>query len=447
MIKKIDNIQHNEVSWNWEWKKELNELKKNINQQNNKVSPGWNKKIESWTRTVTFENWDTYAWQYVNGKKEWQWTFTWKNVGTYKWEWKNDSMEWQWTFTWENWDTYTWEWKSGRREWQWTFTWANWNIYTWEWKNNKIEWQCTLTCANWNTYTWEWKNNKIEWQWTYTYANRDIYKWDFKNGKKEWQWTYTWKNWITYTWEFKNGVAKECKWTLVRQNWDKYVGDVLIDNRGVPIPFYKGYKQWRESQIKSWNPEIRNMQWKYTSGNGFHEYKLTNWSITEKSNDFITMYGDKKPDENRSPERGNIEYTVNYHSANNIEYKVSSWKWRHINRKFDWKNYIFKDSVWKQLKIPSSSNFGEKAALHAANLINCIRYFNETKHWNGKYRYDDKNIYSTLIYYTWYSFWWWISYHETRHETNGTNLCEDIPKHFWWIKWWQLGTWLNNAKW
>jgi hypothetical protein len=38
------------------------------------------------------------------------------------------------------------------------------------------------------------------------------------------------------------------------------------------------------------------------------------------------MYGDKKPDENRSPERGNIEYTVNYHSANNIEYKVSSWK-------------------------------------------------------------------------------------------------------------------------
>ena len=378
MVEKINNVKHKEVSWDQELRKNLNELRKSIEQQNKKTSSEWNKEIENWNRTVTYNNWDVYNWQFVNGKKEWQWTYTWKNWDVYKWEWKNDKMEWQWT-------------RSN----------ANWDVYKWEWKNNKREWQWTKTNANWNLYKWEWKNNK-----------------------REWRWTYTLKIWISYTWEWKNDMPKECKWTIVRKNWDRYDGDILIDKNGVPTPFHKIiYGEWRDEQIKSWNPKIRNMKWTYTKSNGsHHEFKYTNWSISEKSNDFITMYGDNKPDDNRSKERGAIDYRIYYNSANHIKYEISSWK-RRINWEFDWKNYVFKDSKWKELKIPYSSKFDEKAAVHAANLINGIRYFNETKHWNWKYRYDEKNIYATGIEDHYNITSAWVDRSRTT-EGNGTKLCK-----------------------
>ena len=160
-----------------------------------------------------------------------------------------------------------------------------------------------------------------------------------------------------------------------------------------------------------------------------------------KTNSFITMYWDKKPDENRSEERGEILYIVNYTSESHIEYEVTSWKWRSVKRVFDWTKYVFKDDEWQNIiSIPASSEFWEKEALHSGNLINGTRYFNETAHGNRAYRFDDENLYATTMRT--------INHHEgIISEANWTKLIKNVKKHFWWIDAETLAKWLNNAKW
>lgn len=235
----------------------------------------------------------------------------------------------------------------------------------------------------------------------------------------------------------------EWEWVITRPTWEHYEGYILIDDDGEPKPFHKIYQKYIKKHQDLWNTEFlnKNMEWKFTLKNSYHEYRLTNWSISEKTNNFITMYWDKKPDENRSEERGEILYIVNYTSESHIEYKVTSWKWRNVKRVFDWTNYVFKDDEWQNIiSIPASSEFWEKEALHAGNLINGTRYFNETAHGNRAYRFDDENLYATTLQT--------INHHEGMiREANWTKLIKNVKKHFWWIDAWTLAQWLNNAKW
>lgn len=344
-----------------------------------------------------------------------------------------------------------------------------------KWKYIELEWKKYYeNNRNWlwfsiissETYTkelyiWNFKNWKYEWEgkyikyynyWgTYNQTNcKEEFEWNWKNWLKNWEWKETYKTWITYEWERVDDKVKEWKWTMTRpRNWERYVWDFLIDKKDWMLkPFYLVLKSKKKELEEAWEAEHLNkdMEWIRKIGSSYHKYKIINWVLHENATDFITMYGDNKPDEYRSKERWNIEYQVNYTSESHIEYRVTSWKERQVNRKFNWRLYEFMDDAWNTLQIPKSPAFWEKQALHAWNLINCIRYYNETKHYSWKYRFGKWNIYATAYETHGYARWWWISYSEYKTETNWTTLLKDVSKHFGWIEAWTLANWLNKAK-
>ena len=434
-----------ELSELWQYDNEWNfQIKENIQWEDEKwkyIEVRWQKYYENilnWleysiTRDSISNSDLIYLWPVKEGKPEWYWnkyTQRYSYVGLWN---KSIPVSWKLTKFYKNWTI--------ESEY-------NWNVDTTF--NPKWNWICKYY-PSWVIYEWEFKDWIRNGKWKCTYNDGATYEWEWKNWKREWHWIYTYQSWKTYEWEWNNNKFQEWEWIMTRTSWEQYKWYILIDDDGNPQPFYKIYQKYIKRHQDLWDTELlnKNMEWKFTLKNGYHEYRLTNWSISEKTNDFITMYWDKKPDENRSEERGEILYIVNYRSESHIEYKVTSWKWRSVKRKFNWTEYVFKDDEWQSIiSIPASSEFWEKEALHAGNLINGARYFNETAHGNGAYRFDDDdNLRATTTATHWYSSWWGISYHEISHEANWTRLIKEVKKHFWWVDAWALAKWLNNAKW
>ena len=362
-----------------------------------------------------FENWKlkyTYKWTFnPTRQSNWEWI-----VYSYR------SPDWEWTMRWPDENNYT-------------------GMYTWEFKNGKMEWKWKYEFNSWAIYEWEWKNNNREWQWTMTYKGGSIYKWEWKNWKKNWKCEYyKLRNGDTYKYvQWENDKAKASEWELNYANWDTYVWCFLVDRNWMHVPFFKIEEEERPDNIleELWKDQIIST-WKESNGK-IHIFTITKWSIYEEWNGFITMYGDKLPDTHRDNERWDVMYHIDFSSDPTIKYDLTTWG-NEIKWSYEWSSYKFTNKQWKILSLPSS--IWEKWAMHAANLINCLKYLNKSI----KFRFDDKNIYSTSYRTRWYTSWWGIIYHETTTECDGTTLLKDVQKHFWWISAWHLATRLNGDR-
>ncbi len=465
MVKNTEKMDSFEVIWDDEIKDELDELEEKVD-SNISLSEIW-EYDNVWHFVIKEEikwkdekgdyieiRWNKYYDWNWNGDGEWLWYDLRNNRVTgedtlYIWHMKWKLPEWNWTeFYWLLW-RYTGDRKDGTMDGNGYRKFSDGSTFNWLFKEwFPVTWKLEKY-KNWKiSYTYEWgidQNWKFQWPWIKIWESWHIYEWDWKDWKYDWHGILTYPSWTTLEWDWIDDNFKEWYWIEIKKNGEKYEWDFLLDKNGQPKPFcyinedkdINVYRDWKERLIQEWNTQPLseiNMRWKRTFPNGnYHEFKLTNWSISEKSNDFITMYGDNKPDENRSAERWNIEYTVNYSSESHIEYRMASRK-KNITRKLEWWSFKFENKKWETLSIPKVSDvFEERDAMHAANLINSVRHINENAHGNRAYRYDENNLYATTTVTHWYASWWGIAYHEYTKEANGTALLNDVKKHFWWI--------------
>ena len=478
------NIQLSEIwEFNSLWHFNIKEDIKWKDDKWNYIEIRWNKYYDS---KNSIRNWEWLWYNLIDDRSWWSdilyiWNMSWRKL-EWKWikfrdwikfvgDWKNNKMDWYGYRTFNDGSTFDWLWK----EWQpinWTYekhkeNWEREYIYEW-WINEFWEphWYGKCVWENWKEkeYEWDFVDWKYHWHGEIIYSNWHSYKWDFLDWKKHWRGIYSYRDGHTDECEWVNDKPKEWKIIQTRANGEKYVWDFLLDDNWVIRRFYELsdpndkdsptiYQIRRKRQISEWNNQALsniNMEWILTLPDwSHHEFKLTNWSITEESNDFITIYGDKKPDEDRSNERWNIKYTIDYTSDSHIKYIMSSWK-RKITWELKWWAYQFKNKKWDTLSIPKKSNFGDKHAMHAANLINSIRYINANAHGNRKFSYSwDKKLCATTVVYSRANYWCptsaaiaaWPLYTQ---EINSTVLVEDVSLHFWWISAKELANWLNN---
>lgn len=177
--------------------------------------------------------------------------------------------------------------------------------------------------------------------------------------------------------------------------WNTYDGFFLIDSKWEPIPFYHNLEKTKEMIQESWQLEglPKNMHWEYKGKDWKrHKYTLTNSSIKEEWNRFITMYGDEKPNEQRDDERWEVMYFIDYSAEPLRKYELTSWQGHRTTWKFDWNSYKFTNKQWKTLSLPSS--IWEKWAMNIANIINKLIYEYKKHNRTCWFGYDkDKNIY------------------------------------------------------
>ena len=387
-----------------------------------------------------FENWKlkyTYKWTFnPTRQSNWEWI-----VYSYR------SPDWEWTMRWPDENNYT-------------------GMYTWEFKNGKMEWKWKYEFNSWAIYEWEWKNNNREWQWTMTYKGGSIYKWEWKNWKKNWKCEYyKLRNGDTYKYvQWENDKAKASEWELNYANWDTYVWCFLVDRNWMHVPFFKIEEEERPDNIleELWKDQIIST-WKESNGR-IHIFTITKWSISEEWNGFITMYGDKKPNEHRDDERKNVMYHKR-ETSHTKEYDLTTWDYQ-INREFDWANYKFyykKNEInnkrlpynkWKVFSLPSS--IWEKGAMHVANIMNKLIY--EYKNHNREYGFGAGNEWDLL----WQNYapdgvllppsaWGTVNSYSIKPYRNPKlgypkQLSKtQINSSFWWETTDKIATWLNSV--
>ncbi len=413
-------------------------------------------------------------------------TFELSDIGEFNW-WHfiiRDDIKWRddkWNYIEIKWNRY-YQWGLSRNnEWLWYLVERDRSLrsdvlYIWNMRWNIREWFGISYYWKDGKYVGNRKNDKKNWKWTETLLSRWLsYNWEWLEWKKHWKWIYKESDWSTYEWEWDNDKRKEWKWkkygTYITKNWERkpyiYTGDFLYDKNGVLRPFCGNYEEnekneeneenktvyndWRERQENEQNTQALNnihMEWKreFPSNRTRHKYKINNWSISEESNDFITMYGDNKRDEDRSAERWDIRYNINYISESQIEYEMIS-RGRKTTWELEWWIFKFKNKKWKIISIPKDSDFEERDAMHAANLINSVRYINANAHGNRKYRYSVKDgkerLHATKTIVHPVNVGWPVS--PITYDGDWTVLIEDVSLHFWWISAKKLADRLNGC--
>lgn len=464
-----DEINHGiELYELWQYNSEWNfQIKESIKWEDENwkyIIVRWEKYYENITNWLwyligkdTISGFDhVYLWNFGDNWLEWSWIEFSKSF-VFDWEWNNwFPVDWVLTKFNEDWSiksTYIWKIDINYKfQWKWYIEFppeegkSKWCSYRWDFVNWKYEWFWIYTYEEtWEIYEWNWKNWKREWKWKYTYSNWATYEWNWKNWKKEWEWTMIyldswWKPLKTYKWERTNNKPQEWEWTIEYADGRTYKWYILINKHWIPGPFYEIYHDLWEDNLENWEINSlsldKNMEWKLIENWREHLYKLTKWSVSEEWNNFITLYGDKKPNQKWDDERWDIRYEINYSSCPKIEYKLDSRK-QHIERELNWNQYQFKNKKWDILSIQKSSNFWDKAALHTANLINKLIYeFNKNK--NMYTRFDDSIGGEDLCFKELFAVGLWFI------EMNRTTALSTVQQHFWWITAEELAARLNG---
>ena len=381
-------------------------------------------KWENGVKSYGFErlpNGDTFEWSY---SKNWQnWTFIaydkWELRYTYEW-WLDScrNKQWRWICTYKNGEKYDWDWLNWKKHWHGEyFYWDGYSYYDWDWSNWKKHWHGIerLMTSEWERiYDWERYEWKINGKWIMTYPNLDTYEWLFIN-------------------------------------W---------------IPFHRVFNEQQYNYTVWWDmPTKIEWTWTYTHHSNWnkHTYSVSNWALTETSNDFISMYGDHKPNEDRWAKRGTLIYSKKFESENKISYSLKSWWVGPIKWELNGWYYKFTSNSWKILSIPQTSEFWEKWSMHAANIINfCIN--NARENWTNEFDWKGGTLqakqssphWSYLLKSDWnWSTSAWVPTLTTEYEENDidylkkyirdTDILEHVQDHFGWISAEELAKRLNSC--
>lgn len=449
---KDKNIKLKVISDIWEfdgdWKFKMNE---NIETWKDKIGSyivlKWEKYYESSSVSDEFE-WLWYyidKWRYFeNGAPDF-WSENYDANSLYIWHIKEKKANWTWIKYFPSWTEFHWTFEDGCLI-NWKEIRYDWAYYEWEFNGESKEWHWKITYQDWSSYEWDWKNDKREWHWKYTYSDWTIYEWEWLNWRKNWKcekyfvprtWTYYWLEW-------KDGIAKECKWRVEYLDKREYEWDFLVDfskyETWVHEPFFQILPQAQNSYLERWEVlEDKNMDWILKTDSGEHIYKLRKWSIEEKWNEFITMYGDKKPNEHRDAKRWKVMYHIDYITTPIINFDLTTRKHK-TEWKFDWSNYQFENKKWDILSLPSS--IWEKWAMHAANLIN---FFKQSQ-FSWLYTYNDGALYEAVRNKTqivWSSVTGYVQT-STSSRGYGTNLLSNVEEKFGPVSAKELADWLNR---
>ena len=385
-------------------------------------------------------NWATFEWEYENWWPKY-WVYkrfkNWELFCTYEWTIDvNRKYQNKWILSYNDWAAYDWEWKDWKFNWQGTYTYSDWSIYEGERKDWEKNWKWILTYASWTVYEGERKDWKRNWKWILTYASWTIYEGERKDWEKNWKWKEKFSNWDIYEWLY-------IKWKR----------------------FYDAFNEQQQNYVIGWDNPTEEIEWywKYTHSNWkIHEYRVNNWTLTEESNSFISMYGDNKPNEDRWAKRWKLMYCKRQESENKINYSLKSWWIWPTFWELNWWNYQFKSKNWNILSIPKTTEFGENWSMHAANIINfCMD--NARINWTYEFDYKGDTLQAkqssprwanTLVGNSGWSMVTWNAL-TTRYDENAvdllkkyiwdTDILENIPKHFWWISAEELANWLNSC--
>ena len=472
MAKSTEKIDNHEDIRDDEIKDELNELMEEID-LNISLSEIWEYNDE-WRFIIKEEiQWEDEKGKYIEIKwnkfYDWNWDGNWEwlwydlrnnratGVDTlYIWCMKWKLSEWKWTEFYWLWWKYTGERKNGSMDgngfrvfpggttfnWLWKewfpITWKfekhkNWEVhYTYEWgidHNRDFQGKWKIIYSSWASYEGDFLDWKRNWQWKYIYPGWSFYEWGWEDWKENWYWERTvknqWQNNWVYKWDWKDWKLDCDNWVIDYENGDCYKW-TLIEWERIDHAF-KHRKDLPED--KRSNTKLPEWHCILTTNWEDHKISVTNWSISEESNSFITMFWDKKPNDDRSKQRWHIRIDI---KAFDNSYCLESWDLMKTEWKLDWDSYKFKSKQWKIISIKKSISFGDNAAMHVANLINFCKNF-KRQHPGGDW-FD----------YKWNTLQYDDEVQDLRTFLWDTDILDNVPRHFWWISAKELSEWLNS---